>query len=151
MLDKLSISLTGEELEVIEKLYHQALKLEVDFFATQPISQQTIVPLARVHDPAEHRLNIFCDFDLTCTAFDSAAVLAEIAIITAPPKAIVAEIAIITPPPKADSDESETQLVRMSSADLRSTWGALSTQYTEEYEQCIESMMDGTKGLITDF
>ena len=133
MLDKLSISLTGEELEVIEKLYHQALKLEVDFFATQPISQQTIVPLARVHDPAEYRLNIFCDFDLTCTAFDSAAILAEMAIITAPPK--------------ADSDESETQLVRMSSADLRSTWGALSTQYTEEYEQCIESMMDGTKGL----
>jgi hypothetical protein len=136
MLDKLSISLTGEELEVIEKLYHQALKHEVDFFSTQPISQQTIVPLARVHYPPEYRLNIFCDFDLTCTAFDSAAILAEMAIITAPPK--------------ADSDESETQLVRMSSADLRSTWGALSTQYTEEYEQCIESMMDGTKGLITD-
>jgi hypothetical protein len=135
MLDKLSISLTGEELEVIQKLYHQALKLEVDFFATQPIAQQTIVPLARVHDPAEYHLNIFCDFDLTCTAFDSAAILAEIAIITAP---------------KADSDGSGTQLVRMSSADLRSTWGALSTQYTEEFEQCIESMMDGRKGLITD-
>lgn len=134
MLDKLSISLTGEELEVIEKLYHQALKLEVDFFATQPTTQHTIVPLARVHDPAEHHLNIFCDFDLTCAAFDSAAILAEIAIITAP---------------KADSDGSETQLIRMSSADLRSTWGALSTQYTEKFEQCIESMTDGRKGLIS--
>ncbi|XP_062148913.1 bifunctional TH2 protein, mitochondrial-like [Alnus glutinosa] len=130
MLDKLSISLTGEELEVIEKLYHQALKLEVDFFATQPTTQHTIVPLALVHDPAEHHLNIFCDFDLTCAAFDSAAILAEIAIITAP---------------KADSDGSENQLIRMSSADLRSTWVALSTQYTEEYEQCIESMTDGRK------
>ncbi|XP_041005515.1 bifunctional TH2 protein, mitochondrial-like isoform X1 [Juglans microcarpa x Juglans regia] len=130
MVDKLSISLTGEELKVIEKLYYQAIKLEVDFFATQPISQQTIVPLARVLDPAERRLTIFCDFDLTCTAFDSSAILAEIAIITAP---------------KANSDGSETQLARMSSADLRSTWGVLSTQYTEEFEQCIESIMDSRK------
>jgi|UniRef100_A0A2N9HCV3 thiaminase len=127
MLDKLSISLTGEELEVIEKLYHQAMKLEVDFFNTQPISQQTVVPLARMHDLAEHHLTIFCDFDLTCTAVDSSAMLAEIAIITAP---------------KADSDVSETQLVRMSSADLRNTWGALSTQYTEEFEHCIDSIMN---------
>lgn len=136
MVDKLSISLTGEELKVIEKLYYQAIKLEVEFFATQPISLQTIVPLARVLDPAERRLTIFCDFDLTCTAFDSSAILAEIAIITAP---------------KANSDGSETQLARMSSADLRSTWGVLSTQYTEEFEQCIESIMDSRKGLITDY
>lgn len=135
MLDKLSISLTGEELEVIEKLYHQAIKLGADFFAKQPVSQQTIVPLAHVLDPAEHRLTIFCDFDLTCTAFDSAAILAEIAIITAP---------------KAYSNGSQSQLARMSSADLRSTWGDISTQYTEEYEQCIESIMDGKKGLITE-
>lgn len=135
MLDKLSISLTGEELEVIEKLYHQAMKLEVDFFTTQPISQQTVVPLARVHDLAEHRLTIFCDFDLTCTAVDSSAMLAEIAIITAP---------------KADSDVSETQLVRMSSADLRNTWGALSTQYTEEFEHCIDSIMNIKTGFLTD-
>lgn len=135
MLDKLSICLTGEELEVIEKLYHQAMKLEANFFATQPISQQTIVPLARVLDPAEHGLTIFCDFDIACspTAFDSSAILAEIAIITAP---------------KADLDGSETQIVRMSSADLRSTWDFLSTQYAEEFEHCMESIVDGRQGLI---
>lgn len=136
MLDKLSISLTGEELEVIEKLYHQAMKLEVDFFSTLPISQKTVVPLARVHDPAEHHLTIFCDFDLTCTAFDSSAILAEMAIITAP---------------KADSDVSEIRLARMSSADLRNSWGALSAQYTEEFEQCVDSMMDSKRGLLTDW
>ncbi|KAG2713736.1 hypothetical protein I3760_04G189300 [Carya illinoinensis] len=128
MLDKLSICLTGEELEVIEKLYHQAMKLEADFFATQPISQQTIVPLARVLDPAEGSLTIFCDFDRACTAFDSSAILAEIAIITAP---------------KADLDGSETQITRMSSADLRSTWNFLSTQYAEEFEHCMESIVGG--------
>ncbi|KAK7848534.1 bifunctional th2 protein, partial [Quercus suber] len=136
MLDKLSISLTGEELEVIEKLYHQAMKLEVDFFSTLPISQKTVVPLARVHDPAEHHLTIFCDFDLTCTAFDSSAILAEMAIITAP---------------KADSDVSETQLARMSSADLRNSWGALSAQYTEEFEQCVDSMMDSERAESFDY
>ncbi|KAK9282287.1 hypothetical protein L1049_005201 [Liquidambar formosana] len=125
MLDKLSISLTGEELEVIGNLYHQAMKLEVDFFSAQPISQQTVVPLSRVYDPAEHCLTIFCDFDLSCTATDTSALLAEIAIITVP---------------KADLDGSKTQLVRMSSSELRSAWVGLSSQYTEEYEQCIESI-----------
>ncbi|XP_057965127.1 bifunctional TH2 protein, mitochondrial-like isoform X2 [Malania oleifera] len=126
MLDKLSVSLTGEELEVIEKLYHQALKLEVDFFSAQPVAQKTIVPLSRVVNPAEGNLTIFCDFDLTCTAIDSSALLAEFAIITAP---------------KSDPNGSETQLARLPSADLRNTWGVLSRQYSEEYEQCIESIM----------
>lgn len=133
MLDKLSVSLTGEELEVIEKLYHQSIKLEVDFFTAQPITQQAVVPLSWVKDPAEGHLTIFCDFDLTCTAFDSSAILAEIAIITAQ---------------KADPDQSETKLTRMSSADLRSTWDVLSTKYTEEYEQCIESIMPSEEGTV---
>ncbi|KAG6658864.1 hypothetical protein CIPAW_04G190900 [Carya illinoinensis] len=89
MLDKLSICLTGEELEVIEKLYHQAMKLEADFFSTQPISQQTIVPLARVLDPAE--------------------------------------------------------------ADLRSTWNFLSTQYAEEFEHCMESIVGGRQAEKLDY
>ncbi|KAF8401992.1 hypothetical protein HHK36_012943 [Tetracentron sinense] len=126
LLDKLSVSLTGEELEVIEKLYHQAMKLEIDFFSAQTISQQTIDPLSRVHDPVEHRPIIFSDFDLTCTVVDSSAILAEIAIITAP---------------KADQSGSENQLSQKSSTDLRNTWGDLSSQYTEEYEQCIESIL----------
>ncbi|XP_059437500.1 bifunctional TH2 protein, mitochondrial isoform X2 [Corylus avellana] len=126
LLDKLSVSLTGEELDIIEKLYHQAMKLEIEFFSAQPVVQPTVAPLTKEHNPVEDRLIIFSDFDLTCTVVDSSAILAEIAIVTAP---------------KSDKIESENQLARMSSADLRNTWGLLSQQYTEEYEQCIESIM----------
>ncbi|KAL3520600.1 hypothetical protein ACH5RR_018749 [Cinchona calisaya] len=126
LLDKLSVSLTGEELDIIEKLYHQAMKLELDFFLAQPLGQQTVVPLSKQHKETEDQLILFSDFDLTCTVVDSSAILAEIAIITAP---------------KSDQNQPETQLARMSSADLRNSWGILSKQYTEEYEQCIESML----------
>ncbi|CAA6662549.1 unnamed protein product [Spirodela intermedia] len=125
LLDKLSVSLTGEELEVIEKLYLQAVKLEIDFFCAQPISQRTTVPLTRLHDPLEQRLILFSDFDLTCTVVDSSAILAEIAILSTP---------------KADGSDRDDPNVRKSS-DLRSSWKALSSQYTEEYEQCIENIL----------
>ncbi|MED6126077.1 beta ketoadipyl CoA thiolase, th2 [Stylosanthes scabra] len=36
-------------------------------------------------------------------------------------------------------------MVRLSSSDLRNTWGFLSKQYTEEYEQCIERIMPANK------
>ncbi|KAL2325365.1 hypothetical protein Fmac_024423 [Flemingia macrophylla] len=134
LLDKLSVSLTGEELDVIEKLYHQAMKLEIEFFSAQPLFQPTIVPLTRGHKPAEDHLIIFSDFDLTCTVVDSSAILAEIAIVTAP---------------KSDQIQPENQIVRMSSSDLRSTWDFLSKQYTEEYEQCIESIMPSDR--LNDF
>ncbi|XP_043720260.1 bifunctional TH2 protein, mitochondrial-like isoform X2 [Telopea speciosissima] len=134
LLDKLSVSLTGEELEVMEKLYHQAMKLEIEFFTAQPIVQRTIVPFTRMLDPAEYHLVLFSDFDLTCTIVDSSAILAEIAILTVP---------------KADQSGMENPLPRMSSADLRNTWGVLSGQYTEEYEQCIESAMPPEK--VQDF
>ncbi|OVA02304.1 Thiaminase-2/PQQ biosynthesis protein C [Macleaya cordata] len=130
LLDKLSISLTGEELEVIEKLYHQAMKLEIEFFSAQPIVQQILVPLSKMIDPMEERLMLFSDFDLTCTVVDSSAILAEIAIVTAP---------------RADLDEQGNVLARMSSVDLKNTWGSLSTQYTEEYEQCIENILPREK------
>ncbi|XP_016477860.1 bifunctional TH2 protein, mitochondrial [Nicotiana tabacum] len=126
LLDKLSVPLTGEELDIIEKLYHQAMKLEIDFFLTQPLVQKAVIPLSKDHNPAEHRLTIFSDFDLTCTVVDSSAILAEIAIITAP---------------RSDQNRPENQIARMLSADLRNTWGDLSKQYTEEYEQCIEKML----------
>lgn len=129
LLDKLSVSLTGEELDVIEKLYYQAMKLEIDFFNAQPLFQPTIAPLTKGHNPEEDRLVIFSDFDLTCTVVDSSAILAEIAIVTAP---------------KSDN-QPEDQIARMLSSDLRNTWGSLSKQYTEEYEQCIESIMPANK------
>ncbi|CAN0903405.1 Bifunctional TH2 protein, mitochondrial [Linum grandiflorum] len=130
LLEKLSVSLTGEELDVIEKLYHQGMKHETEFFNAQPIEQPTVVPLTKVHIPNEDRLVIFSDFDLTCTVVDSSAILAEIAIVTAP---------------KSDLPQSENRIVRMSSAELRNTWGLLSTQYTEEYEQCIERILPPEK------
>ncbi|XVF30976.1 hypothetical protein REPUB_Repub16aG0105700 [Reevesia pubescens] len=126
LLDKLSVSLTGEELYIIQKLYHQAMKLEIEFFYAQPLTQPTVVPLTKEHDPVQDHLMIFTDFDLTCTVVDSSAILAEIAILTAP---------------KSDQNQSEGKIARMSSAELRNTWGLLSRQYTEEYEQCIESIL----------
>ncbi|KAL9431195.1 hypothetical protein AB3S75_026392 [Citrus x aurantiifolia] len=90
------------------------------------VKQQTTVPLSWVKDPVEGHLTLFCDFDWTCTAFDSSSILAELAIVTAQ---------------KSDPDQSEGKLTRISSADLRNTWDVLSTKYTEEYEQCIESIM----------
>lgn len=137
MLDKLSVSLTGEELDVIEKLYYQAMKLEIEFFSAQPLVQQTVFPLSKVLNPAEHCLTIFSAFDLTCTVVDSSAILAEIAILTAP---------------KSDqySNQLENQIARIpSAADLRNTWGVLSRQYTEEYEQCIETVLLTEKGITT--
>lgn len=126
LLDKLSVSLTGEELAIIEKLYHQAMKLEIEFFSAQPLVQQTVLPLSKALSPVESRFVIFSDFDLTCTVVDSSAILAEIAIVTAP---------------KSDQNQPQNQIARMPSADLRSTWGVLSRQYTEEYEQCIETIL----------
>ncbi|KAF2292680.1 hypothetical protein GH714_026675 [Hevea brasiliensis] len=81
--------------------------------------------------PCQFQPHYICDFDMTCTAVDSFAVLAEIAIITAP---------------KLDLSGYETKLSKMSSADLRSTWGVLSAQYVEEHDQCIESIMSSETG-----
>ncbi|KAL3727622.1 hypothetical protein ACJRO7_032375 [Eucalyptus globulus] len=136
LLDKLSVSLTGEELDVIEKLYHQATKLEIEFFLAQPLAQPAIVPLIRDPSLAANRLMLFSDFDLTCTVVDSSAILAEIAIVTAP---------------RTDTSQSESQLARMSSAELRKTCDILSRQYTEEYEQCIESIMPAEKAEAFDY
>ncbi|XP_047973220.1 bifunctional TH2 protein, mitochondrial isoform X2 [Salvia hispanica] len=130
LLETLSVSLTGEELDIIEKLYFHAMKLEIEFFLAQPLAQKIVVPLSKEHNPTEKCLVLFSDFDLTCTVVDSSAILAEIAIITAP---------------KSDQNQSGTQLARMSSVDLRNTWGELSKDYTEEYEQCIDSILHSDK------
>eukprot|EP00257_Ricinus_communis_P017958 XP_015576530.1 bifunctional TH2 protein, mitochondrial [Ricinus communis] len=130
LLDKLSVPLTGEELDIIEKLYYQAMKLEIEFFNVQPLAQPVVVPLTKEHNPAEDRLVIFSDFDLTCTVVDSSAILAEIAIVTAP---------------KSDQVQPENQIARMPSAELRNTWDIISGQYTEEYEQCIERLLPSEK------
>ncbi|CAI9090967.1 OLC1v1025867C1 [Oldenlandia corymbosa var. corymbosa] len=136
LLDKLSVSLTGEELDIIEKLYHQAMKLELEFFLAQPLVQPTVVPLSKEYKEAESHLVVFSDFDLTCSVVDSSAILAEIAIITAP---------------KSDQNQEENQIARMSSADLKNTWAMLSKEYTEEYEQCVESILVSDKADSFDY
>ncbi|XP_060212439.1 bifunctional TH2 protein, mitochondrial-like isoform X3 [Lycium barbarum] len=124
-LDKLSVTFTSEELDIIEKLYEKAMKLVLGFPLAQPLDQKSVIPIiSREHNPAEYRLVIFFNFDQTCTVVNSSAILAEMAIISAP-----------------KSDENIGTVVRMLSADLRSTWGDLSKQYTEEYEQCIDTML----------
>ncbi|XP_073007991.1 bifunctional TH2 protein, mitochondrial-like isoform X2 [Typha latifolia] len=125
LLDKLSVSLTGEELELIGKLYHQAMKLEIEFFTAQPVVQHVVVPLIKLHNP-EIQLILFSDFDLTCTALDSCSILAEIAILTAA---------------KADQSGSDRLITRSSSSDMKNSWDILSRHYTEEYEQCMESLL----------
>ncbi|CAF2228214.1 hypothetical protein HID58_029125 [Brassica napus] len=131
LLEKLSVCMTGEELDIIEKLYQQAMKLEVEFFHAQPFAQPTIVPLLKNHSKDE--LMIFSDFDLTCTVVDSSAILAEIAIVTAP------------------KDDQGQQINRMLSADLKNTWSLLSKQYTEHYEECIESILNKEKADKFDY
>lgn len=110
------------------------MKLEIELFSAQPLLQPTVLPLTKACDPSEYHLMIFSDFDLTCTVVDSSAILAEIAIVTAP---------------KSDQDHLDNQIARMPSADLRSTWGVLSGQYTEEYEQCIETILLSQKGILS--
>ncbi|KAJ6803455.1 bifunctional TH2 protein, mitochondrial-like [Iris pallida] len=126
LLDKLSVALTGEELDFIEKLYHQAMKLETEFFAAQPITQPAVVPLMKLHDRTK-RLFVFSDFDLTCTVVDSCAILAKLAILTAS---------------KADHEGDHNLVdVRKTSSNLRNFWEALSRQYTEEYEKIIDDLL----------
>ncbi|KAK9735617.1 hypothetical protein RND81_04G216100 [Saponaria officinalis] len=132
LLDTLSVSLTGEEIDIIEKLYQQAMKLEIEFFLAQPLEQKAVAPLWKELVRDECHLMLFSDFDLTCTVVDSSAILAEIAIVTAP---------------KSEQNSSESQITRMPSADLKNTWGVLSRQYTEEYEQCIENILAVNKGV----
>jgi hypothetical protein len=125
LLDKLSVSLTGEELEIIGKLYQQAMKLEVEFFSAQLVDQPVVAPLSRYCDP-KYKLLIFSDFDLTCTVVDSSAILAEIAILSFQ---------------KASQSGIDNNLDRTKSGDLRNSWNMLSKQYMEEYEECMERLL----------
>ncbi|KVH94295.1 HAD-like domain-containing protein [Cynara cardunculus var. scolymus] len=123
----IDMCLTGEELQFVENIYQKAMKLQVEFFSAQPIIQNTIVPLYRAHGSDEHNFVIFSGFDMTCSAVDSCALLADIAIIKSS-KAI-----------KLNGYESLDD--GASSDDLRDIWSSLHGQYVEEYEQCIDSIM----------
>ena len=125
----MSVTLTGEELDIMQKLYHQAMKLEMDFFLAQPVDQRTVLPLSKDHNC----VTIFSDFDLTCTVVDSCTILAEIAMATSPKSGQL-------------QPENQNQITQMPLTDLRNTWEALSKQYTKEYEHTMESILVKHKG-----
>ncbi|CAL5000416.1 unnamed protein product [Urochloa decumbens] len=135
LLDKLSVSLTGEELEIIGKLYQQAMKLEVEFFSAQLVDQPIVAPLSR-YCGAKYKLLVFSDFDLTCTVVDSSAILAEIAILSFQ---------------KSSQSGIDNTLDRTKSADLRNSWNMLSKQYMEEYEECMERLLPSEESKSLDY
>ncbi|WOL19277.1 putative aminopyrimidine aminohydrolase, mitochondrial [Canna indica] len=138
LLDRLSISLTGAELEIIEKLYGQAMKLEIEFFNAQPVVQPVVVPFIKLLDTTNH-LVIFSDFDLTCTVLDSCAILAEIAILTA------SKVGQSAP------DGPDSLNAQRSPSDVRNSWDILSQQYTEEHEHCIKSIFPSEQAKTFDY
>ncbi|GMN30423.1 hypothetical protein TIFTF001_041458 [Ficus carica] len=76
VLDKLSRCLDGGEIEVVDQLYHRALRLQIEFFADLPMDRPTLVPILRLEDRSR-QLDIFFDYEKTCIVIDSAVVLAE--------------------------------------------------------------------------
>ncbi|PON66839.1 heme oxygenase [Trema orientale] len=79
LLDQLSLRyLCPGELELTDGLYHRAMELQLKFFASQPICQPTVVPLARAQDL--NKVTIFSDFDMTCSVNDSVAVLGKLVV-----------------------------------------------------------------------
>ncbi|MQL96656.1 hypothetical protein Taro_029337 [Colocasia esculenta] len=109
LLDKISISFTEEELEVVENLYRQAVTLK--FFYAQVVEQQTI-------------------FDLACTTVDFSTILTE----------IVISSALSNQPP-----------AQMTPTEIRKFWDVFSSEYSKEYEKCVESIMFGEKAKTFDY
>ncbi|MFS7975507.1 putative thiaminase-2/PQQC, hem oxygenase-like, multi-helical, HAD superfamily [Helianthus anomalus] len=138
LLDKLTVSLTGEELQFVETIYHKAMKLQVDFFSAQPIIQNTVVPLYQAHGNDDHNVLICSGYDMTCSAVDSGALLAD--------------VAIIKSSKTVKSNGYESGGVDETSLDnLRDIWRDLHVQYVEEYEQCIDNIMLSEKVAEFDF
>lgn len=132
LLDKLTVSSTEEELEYLERLYKQAMELEIEFFYAQKIVQQSLVPLIRSHNHLEQQhIVIFSDFDLTCTVVDSCAILADFAISNAA---------------KHDQCDLDFHFPKMSSEDLKKSWNTLSRLYIEGFKQWMQSVLVSEKG-----
>ncbi|XP_076901897.1 bifunctional TH2 protein, mitochondrial-like [Bidens hawaiensis] len=137
LLDKLTVSLTSEELQFVETIYHKAMQLQVDFFSAQPIIQNTVVPLYQAHGNDEHNVLICSGFDMTCSAVDSGALLAD--------------VAIIKSSKTAKSSGYESGGDGPSLDNLRDIWSGLHCQYVEEYEKCIDNIMLSEKVTKFDF
>ncbi|XP_031132412.1 bifunctional TH2 protein, mitochondrial-like isoform X3 [Ipomoea triloba] len=71
LLNRLSDSFTAEELDIIETLYSQGFKHEIDFFLAQPLIQKAVVPLSGEHNLEERQLMIFSEFNFSLASVDS--------------------------------------------------------------------------------
>ncbi|XP_031092311.1 bifunctional TH2 protein, mitochondrial-like [Ipomoea triloba] len=80
LLNRLSDSFTAEELDIIETLYSQGFKHEIDFFLAQPLIQKAVVPLSGEHNLEERQLMIFSEFNFSFASVDSYVFFAEMAI-----------------------------------------------------------------------
>ncbi|RZC58945.1 hypothetical protein C5167_006250 [Papaver somniferum] len=139
VLDELCDSLTAKGVEVVERLYCQAMRYEMDFFYSRQSEQNLIIPIYTKLDPKEESLMLFADFDFTCTSVASVEILANIEILTAqkPDHQLLGE----------DRDGHS----QVTSKDLRKTWELLSQQYTSENDNFIEKIMLGEKAVSFDY
>ncbi|PON54599.1 heme oxygenase [Trema orientale] len=125
LLGILCTPLTEEELEITERLCHKAIKLHVEFLASQPMFQRTVVPLFSLQDPNMTQLTIFSNFDMTCSVDHYHAMLGQIAIATS----------TSSQPPE----------------DLGNEFDVISNQYREGYERCMESISSCAPGKENEF
>lgn len=136
LLDQLCVALTGGELDIVQKVYRLAMKLEIQFFLSQQLNQPCIVPFSRLHDP-KNQLFLYADFNLTCTVVDSSAVLAEVSIINVPKFTYLGG-------DRDDNDDSPVKTI--TSSEIKDSWLAISEQYVQELEQCISSLLPPEEG-----
>ncbi|RZC43590.1 hypothetical protein C5167_036535 [Papaver somniferum] len=122
LLDWLSNSLTDEERKVLGKVYHQAMKLEVEFFYSRLAVPTKLIPVSLLHNHEEERLLLFSVFDFACTAtaVDSLQGLEQMTLSSAKEKSIVG----LPPRPGRRPRPGNTHL-QMSRADLQKAWDAI--------------------------
>ncbi|KAI3925706.1 hypothetical protein MKX01_003265 [Papaver californicum] len=138
LLHKLCKSLAHEEIEVVEWLYRQSMRLEMDFFYSRQSEQTLIIPIYTKLDPREH-LMLFAGFDFICTDLGSLGILENIAIMTAQ---------------KADQQlqgEDRDTPSHITSTDLKNTWELLSRRSALEYDNCIKKIMLSAKALSFNY
>ncbi|RZC58400.1 hypothetical protein C5167_005707 [Papaver somniferum] len=120
LLDWLSNSLTDEERKVLGEVYHQAMKLEVEFFYSRLSVPTKLIPVSLLHNREEDRLLLFSVFDFACTAVDSLQGLEQMTLSSAKEKSIVG----LPPRPGRRPRPGNTHL-QMSRADLQKAWDAI--------------------------
>ncbi|KAI3442925.1 uncharacterized protein J3R85_000640 [Psidium guajava] len=130
LLEEVSVNLMEDESDVLSNLYQQMMLFGLDFFNSLPFAQPTVVPVTKGLNSAEDGLMVLSDFDLTCTVRDSSTILAGTALVTAA---------------NSHRGPSESPLAWMLWGDLQNMWEEICNQYTQEYEECIESIIPAEK------